>query len=125
MQWLIDLIVEKVMADFSGKIVLWSGAIVDIPDGWVLCDGSNSTPDLRNRFILGAGGAYNVGETGGTGQHNHTFTGNGHLHYLWTSTDVQAGTGWSRPTGTSPAVGTTDNADTIPPYYALAYIMKT
>lgn len=38
-------------------IVLWSGAIVDIPAGWALCDGNNNTPDLRDKFIIGAGGA--------------------------------------------------------------------
>jgi hypothetical protein len=41
----------------SGMIVLWSGASTDIPSGWVLCDGTNGTPDLRDRFIVGGGGA--------------------------------------------------------------------
>ena len=36
-----------------------------IPSGWVLCNGSNSTPDLRNRFVIGAGNSYNVDDTGG------------------------------------------------------------
>jgi microcystin-dependent protein len=48
-----------------GGIIMWSGAINDIPVGWALCDGSNGTPDLRDRFIVGAGGSYNVGNTGG------------------------------------------------------------
>jgi microcystin-dependent protein len=48
-----------------GTIVMWSGALNAIPEGWVLCDGNNSTPDLRNRFIVGAGAAYGVGNTGG------------------------------------------------------------
>ena len=48
-----------------GIITMWSGAIADIPSGWALCDGSNGTPDLRDRFIVGAGGDYNVGDTGG------------------------------------------------------------
>lgn len=43
-------------------IVLWSGAIADIPAGWALCDGNNTTPDLRDRFIVGAGGAYSPDE---------------------------------------------------------------
>ena len=38
----------------SGMIMMWSGTIATIPTGWVLCNGSNSTPDLRNRFIIGA-----------------------------------------------------------------------
>jgi hypothetical protein len=38
----------------SGMIMLWSGSIASVPSGWLLCDGSNSTPDLRNRFVVGA-----------------------------------------------------------------------
>lgn len=49
-----------------GAIIMWSGSINDIPVGWALCDGSNGTPDLRDRFIVGAGGSYNVGNTGGS-----------------------------------------------------------
>jgi microcystin-dependent protein len=49
-----------------GAIIMWSGAINNIPVGWALCDGSNGTPDLRDRFIVGAGGNYNVGNTGGS-----------------------------------------------------------
>ena len=48
-----------------GGIIMWSGAVDAIPEGWALCDGSNGTPDLRDRFIVGAGGSYNVGDTGG------------------------------------------------------------
>ena len=48
-----------------GAIIMWSGSINDIPVGWALCDGRNGTPDLRDRFIVGAGGSYNVGNTGG------------------------------------------------------------
>lgn len=66
----------------SGIIVLWSGAVGSIPAGWVLCNGANSTPDLRDRFIIGAGGASLPGATGGAvsatattttvGAHTHT-----------------------------------------------------
>ena len=45
---------------------MWSGASNAIPAGWVLCNGSNGTPDLRNRFIVGAGSNYSVGNTGGS-----------------------------------------------------------
>jgi len=38
----------------KGAIVMWSGKISDIPEGWALCDGTNGTPDLRDRFIVGA-----------------------------------------------------------------------
>lgn len=49
----------------AGVILLWSGAIGAIPSGWVICDGLNSTPDLRDRFVVGAGTTYAVGATGG------------------------------------------------------------
>ena len=50
----------------SGIIVMWSGAANTIPSGWQLCDGSNGAPDLRNRFIVGAGSTYQPGNTGGS-----------------------------------------------------------
>lgn len=69
----------------SGGIIMWSGAIDALPSGFVLCDGANSTPDLRDRFILGAGNSYNVGATGGANSytlsssqlpsHTHSFSG--------------------------------------------------
>lgn len=76
----------------SGIITMWSGASSAIPDGWLLCDGNNNTPDLRDRFIVGAGNNYNVGATGGEAthklttsempSHNHTFSGSSHTHTL-------------------------------------------
>jgi len=50
----------------SGVIALWSGSTGTIPSGWVICDGTNSTPDLRDRFIVGAGNSYAVDATGGS-----------------------------------------------------------
>lgn len=63
----------------SGCILLWSGASGSIPSGYYLCDGNNGTPDLRNRFIVGAGDTYSVNQTGGSADaivvtHNHTAT---------------------------------------------------
>ena len=49
----------------SGVIVMWSGPLSTIPEGWSLCDGTNGTPDLRDRFIVGAGTSYSVGNMGG------------------------------------------------------------
>lgn len=56
----------------SGAILMWSGSISSIPAGWALCDGTNGTPDLRDRFIVGAGGGYAVGATGGEATHTLT-----------------------------------------------------
>jgi len=50
----------------SGCILIWSGSVGSIPSGFVLCNGSNGTPDLRNSFVLGAGNSYSVGQTGGS-----------------------------------------------------------
>ena len=50
----------------SGVILLWSGNTGNIPPGWVLCNGSNGTPDLRDRFIVGGGNSYSVGAQGGS-----------------------------------------------------------
>jgi len=63
----------------SGAIILWSGSIGSIPSGYVLCDGTNSTPDLRDRFVVAAGNSYSVGATGGSADaiivsHTHTAT---------------------------------------------------
>lgn len=62
----------------SGGIILWSGSVATIPAGWVLCDGLNGTPDLRDRFVIGASttGAFAVGATGGVQTHGHTPTVN-------------------------------------------------
>ena len=51
----------------TGMIILWYGNTGNIPGGWVLCDGNNSTPDLRDRFVIGAGSAdHTPGSTGGS-----------------------------------------------------------
>lgn len=55
----------------SGVIVMWSGTLASIPSGWVLCNGSNGTPDLRDRFIVGASAGANPGTTGGASTHSH------------------------------------------------------
>lgn len=72
----------------SGTIVMFHGST--IPTGWAICNGQNGTPDLRDRFIVGAGRSYNPGATGGsdtvtlsTNQipaHSHTITGGSHSH---------------------------------------------
>lgn len=49
----------------KGMIIMWGGNVSDIPFGWKLCDGNNGTPNLKDRFVVGAGGTYNKGATGG------------------------------------------------------------
>lgn len=50
----------------TGCILMWSGSIASIPTGYVLCNGSNGTPDLRDKFVVGAGNSYVVGATSNT-----------------------------------------------------------
>jgi hypothetical protein len=74
----------------SGGIIMWSGSIASIPSGWYLCNGSNSTPDLRDRFIVGAkeddSGTAKTNVTGSLTQSGdgqliaHTHTGPSHTH---------------------------------------------
>lgn len=108
----------------SGMIVIWSGAIVAIPGGYVLCDGNNGTPDLRNRFIMGAGDTYNPGDNGGTTNHTHDFTTDGHFHILPAGSAIAAGANFSSTAAINQDGGITDPATHTPPYYALAFIMK-
>jgi len=126
----------------SGMIVLWSGAANAIPTGFVLCDGNNNTPDLRNRFVVGAGSGYAVNATGGSANatlpyHYHNFPGDdqltfgngvagwasahdGNFGYDATSTNSGGGKLWR-----TTAVGESAVNKNLPPYYALCYIMKT
>lgn len=66
----------------SGVIVMWSGDVISIPSGWALCDGTNGTPDLRDRFIVGSGNTYKNGDTGGNATINlaHSHIANDHVH---------------------------------------------
>ena len=78
----------------TGMIILWYGNTGNIPTGFVLCDGNNNTPDLRDRFVVGAGSAYSPNNTGGSSSvtlsesqlpsHNHSATSTvndpGHHH---------------------------------------------
>jgi hypothetical protein len=143
----------------SGGIIMWSGSIASIPTGWYLCNGTNGTPDLRNKFIVGAGSTYAVAATGGTADaivvsHTHSVTVNQNDHSHGNVTQygnpiTRMGSGTGRESGTSPnsALGKSDNGSNtdgasadisvslsstgssgtnqnLPPYYALAYIMK-
>jgi hypothetical protein len=157
----------------AGGIIMWSGAISAIPSGWNICDGTNGTPNLRDRFIVGAGSTYAVGATGGSANatlvshthtatvsdpgHSHGVSDPGHSHginywlggnpgvngqalcgadqvlyggfnalpsTLGASTGISvngASTGISVSNSTQGSSATNAN---LPPYYALAYIMK-
>jgi hypothetical protein len=105
----------------AGVIVLWSGSIGSIPAGWVLCNGSNGTPDLRNRFIVGAGSTYAVDATGGSADaivvsHNHTaastsvVTDPGHTHTQGVYVENIAG---SLRNGTGTSGGSSQNAGVV------------
>ena len=150
----------------AGGIILWSGSTASIPSGWVLCNGSNSTPDLRDRFVVGAGSSYAVNATGGASSvtlatsqipaHNHsassssstTIHDSGHSHSISavrpsesgntistsadgtsvTASTNSATTGITASTSTSTSIVNTGGGgshENRPPYYALAYIMKT
>jgi len=133
----------------TGMIMIWSGSVGSIPSGWVICNGSNSTPDLRDKFVIGAGSTYAVGGTGGSANavvvshtHTATVTDPGHSHlYGNTAVNIQAGSNATQlqnnPVGvsTNSAVtgitvsnsteGVSGNNANLPPYYALCYIMKT
>jgi len=102
----------------KGAILLWSGSIASIPNGWALCNGSNGTPDLRNRFIVCAGDTYAVAATGGATTHTHTGTLDAQP-----VADINIAAGESGGGGNT-ANFTTAASSSLPPYYALAYIMK-
>jgi microcystin-dependent protein len=142
-----------------GGIIMWSGTIANIPTpGWALCDGSNSTPDLRNRFIVGAhsgagtgitsttgpgfdasSGAlsanYTPGNAGGTTAHKLTIAElASHTHNVTYSTGANSPAsvdftenefGAKNTTQTSTDAGSDNYHENRPPYYALAFIMRT
>jgi microcystin-dependent protein len=137
----------------AGMIMLWSGSSATIPSGWLLCNGLNGTPDLRNRFVVGATSTYAVNATGGSADaivvshtHTATVTDPGHDHNLTGTSNLQnlgnnkiaigddnlqqdlTGRIATNTTGISVAISTTGSSGTnanLPPYYALCYIMKS
>jgi hypothetical protein len=146
----------------TGMIILWSGSIATIPSGWYLCNGSNSTPDLRNKFVIGANSddsgvakttiTGSATQTGGSKDainvsHTHTATSAvtdpGHVHsytqpalknnnaagsipdYIITSSTNTASAVTNITVATTiDTAGSSGTNQNLPPYYALAYIMK-
>lgn len=135
---LVNKIVALVSKEVTpiGTIVMWSGSTSQIPTDWALCNGQNGTPDLRGRFILGAGGSYATGATGGSS--THTITVNempAHSHTVSVlKEDANATTGGSlfsagdvdyiQGTESTNSVGGGTAMSIMPPYYALAYIIR-
>ena len=79
----------------TGMIMLWYGSVASIPSGWVLCDGNNSTPDLRDRFVIGSGSgsSYPINQTGGSADavlvsHTHNLQNHVHGINLTSNTDT-------------------------------------
>lgn len=112
------------MALPKGIILLWYGSVANIPGGWHLCDGTAGTPDLRDRFIIGAGDTYDPDDSGGASTHLHTGTTDGHFHTFVAGTGIAAGTDFNPQTHTKTDTFTTAAANHLPPYYALCYIMR-
>ena len=170
----------------TGMIILWSGTFATIPTGWALCNGTNGTPNLADRFVMGASSSYPIGTTGGTndatlvshshtissssanaGNHAHTISGStggagSHSHSYTApsgATKVDTGGSIGAPsypissatantstignhthsvsgststtgnhkhtiTSTCGSAGTNGTGKNLPPYYALAYIMR-
>ncbi len=143
-----------------GGIIMWSGSIATIPSNWRLCNGTNGTPDLRNRFVIGAtldvtGQAQTNIEgsntqTGGTKDavvvaHNHTVVetpsgekittglvnngGGGNFQYPSMQGDINAKYNFTTALNHTHSVtvnseGVSGTNQNLPPYYALAFIMR-
>lgn len=136
-----------------GGIIIWSGSVYDIPDGWVLCNGENNTPNLSGRFVMGPvknefalfGGQYNTKSSGGNREvtltvenlpsHSHEYFGDDQLEGRdsgRTTTKVRDAPGYdakSELSGSSKvyrsgSTGSGTAINILPPYYVLAYIMR-
>ena len=119
-----------------GFIGLWSGALNAIPRGWALCNGQNGTPDLRDRFVVGAGSTYAVNAKGGEATHYlATSEMPSHSHGICSSsgrgTLIESATYTESHTDANGSArfwtgyeGGGQAHENRPPYYALCYIMK-
>lgn len=127
-----------------GVINMWSGSIANIPSGWVLCDGTNGTPNLKGRFIVGYDTSdvdYDaIGKTGGEKKHTLTISempSHRHIGLTFEGTNSDTGdpgdlitTDYNQSNGnqtqngaTTGYTGNNQAHENRPPYYTLAYIM--
>ena len=118
-----------------GAIIMWSGTLSSIPTDWQLCDGTNGTPDLRDKFVAGArqdeGGVAKTNITGsltksgGSISHSHTFSATTPvISDHWAVRNDYQNVGVSKSDHTHQISGTTNSTFNLPPYYALVFIMK-
>ena len=137
----------------SGLIAIWHGLLSNIPSGWVICDGNNGTPNLLDKFVKGVPtAATNPGGTGGAASviltndqipnHQHSISNDGeHHHHLKKGEDLESGPNTYGVNGTTDvdtssagihahggntgAIGGGQSHENRPPYYEVAFIMKT
>ena len=135
----------------KGGIIMWSGSASNIPDGWALCNGQKvngvATPDLRDRFIAGAGNLYGVGDKGGEmsvtltaaqmPRHYHEYAGDDQLYGIepgcttmlretMTKYDADSTTGnnWHSKVYATSYAGNSQAHENRPPFYALCFIIR-
>lgn len=138
----------------QGMIIMWAGSSGSIPLGWLLCDGTNGTPNLRDKFIIGSGGQYATGSNGGSNSltltvdnlpaHQHNFDTPYSLDSSGSGVFDRSGNRLTRYDGNGETDSGAGNAawyygktalaggnvsatpiNLMPSYYALAFIMKT
>ncbi|MBL7154234.1 MAG: tail fiber protein [Phycisphaerae bacterium] len=133
-----------------GGIIMWSGAADNIPNGWALCNGEGGTPNLTDRFIVGAGNSYSPNDMDGSERHTHPageYTAAAHKHHIDLLTleetifrtdhggkenqydaphspHYHTVRGDTEDAGGGTVSGTSGEATSLPPYYALAFIMR-
>ena len=127
----------------KGVVVAWYGMPNTIPNGWRICDGLNGTPNLKDRFIIGAGGKYRLNSKGGQEKvklninqiprHSHSYM-DAYFAEAWGQVPVPGG--WGSRTGTDKdnkafqmkrntlPTGKSLPHNNMPPYFSLYYIMK-
>jgi hypothetical protein len=126
-----------------GAILMWSGSVAMIPIGFALCDGTNGTPDLRDKFVVGAGSKYNVGASGGEEQHtltpaempSHVHGTNWQVYnesgqiggvvqgYMASGNAGRPENFWFK--SPTESAGGNQAHNNMPPYYAMCFIMRT
>ena len=127
----VDNAVANAISVPVGAIVIWSGSVDNIPAYWHLCDGTNGTIDLRDKFVLGAGNGYSVGATGGEAthtltigempSHSHSISYSRHGGTGQTTSAEFGGGNYTEDTSTEGGGAAHNN---MPPYYALCYIQR-